>query len=80
MCYERSVQNSNKQFQHLMELGNAILCIHTYGMGSLHILQGSMDAKKYLSDRLIHMFPSRHSPGAELTCLFTYREHLAKNT
>ncbi len=63
-------------------------CISAYGMGSLHVLEGTINAERYIKVLEQHMLPSRQcvfhqeihiekSPGAELACLqsrsFTYR-------
>ncbi len=39
-CYQRSVQKPAS----LMEWG----CISAYGMGSLHVLEGTMNAERYI--------------------------------
>ncbi len=50
-CYQRSVQKSAS----LMEWG----CISAYGMGSLHVLEGTMNAERYIKILEQHMLPSR---------------------
>ncbi len=34
-------------------------CIHAYGMGSLHVLEGTMNAERYIKVLEQHMLPSR---------------------
>ncbi len=50
-CYQRSVQKPAS----LMVWG----CIHAYGMGSLHVLEGTMNAERYIKVLEQHMLPSR---------------------
>ncbi len=50
-CYQRSVQKPAS----LMVWG----CISTYGMGSLHVLEGTMNAERYIKVLEQHMLPSR---------------------
>ncbi len=50
-CYQRSVQKPAS----LMEWG----CISAYSMGSLHILEGTMNAERYIKVLEQHMLPSR---------------------
>ncbi len=50
-CYQRSVQKPAS----LMVWG----CIIAYGMGSLHVLEGSMNAERYIKVLEQHMLPSR---------------------
>ncbi len=51
VCYQRSVQKPAS----LMVWG----CINAYGMGSLHVLEGTMNAERYIKDLEQHMLPSR---------------------
>ncbi len=51
-CYQRSVQKPAS----LMVWG----CISVYGMGSLHVLEGTMNAERYIKVLEKHMLPSRH--------------------
>ncbi len=51
MCYQRSVQNPAS----LMVWG----CTSAYGMGSLHVLEGTMNAERYIKVLEQHMLPSR---------------------
>ncbi len=50
-CYQRSVQKPAS----LMVWG----CISAYGMGSLHVLEGTMNAERYIKVLEQHMLPSR---------------------
>ncbi len=50
-CYQRSVQKPAS----LMVWG----CIRAYGMGSLHVLEGTMNAERYITVLEQHMLPSR---------------------
>ncbi len=50
-CYQHSV----KKQASLMVCG----CISAYGMGSLHVLEGTMNAERYRKDLEQHMLPSR---------------------
>ncbi len=50
-CYQRSVRKSAS----LMVCG----CISAYGMGSLHVLEGTMNAERYIKVLEQHMLPSR---------------------
>ncbi len=54
-CHQRSVQKPAS----LMVWG----CISAYGMGSLHVLEGTMNAERYIKVLEQHMLPSRQ-------CLF----------
>ncbi len=54
-CHQRSVQKPAS----LMVWG----CISAYGMGSLHVLEGTMNAERYIKVLEQHMLPSRR-------CLF----------
>ncbi len=51
MCYQRSVQKPAS----LMVWG----CISAYGMGSLHVLEGTMNAERYIKVLEQHMLLSR---------------------
>ncbi len=50
-CHQRSVQKPAS----LMVWG----CISAYGMGSLHVLKGTMNAERYIKVLEQHMLPSR---------------------
>ncbi len=50
-CFQRSVQKPAS----LMVWG----CISAYGMGSLHVLEGTMNAERYIKVLEQHMLPSR---------------------
>ncbi len=51
VCYQRLVQKPAS----LMVWG----CITAYGMGSLHVLEGTMNAERYIKVLEQHMLPSR---------------------
>ncbi len=51
VCYQRSVQKPAS----LMVWG----CVSAYGMGSLHVLEGTMNAERYIKVLEQHMLPSR---------------------
>ncbi len=51
VCYQRSVQKPAS----LMVWG----CISAYSMGSLHVLEGNMNAERYIEVLEQHMLPSR---------------------
>ncbi len=51
VCYQHSVQKPAS----LMVWG----CICAYGMGSLHVLEGTMNAERYIKVLEQHMLPSR---------------------
>ncbi len=61
-CYQRSVQKPAS----LMVWG----CISAYGMGSLHVLEGTMNAKKYIKVLEQHMLPSRRPLFQGRPCVF----------
>ncbi len=50
-CYQRSVQKPAS----LMAWG----CIRVYGMGSLHVLEGTVNAERYIKVLEQHILPSR---------------------
>ncbi len=50
-CYQRSVQKPASK----MVWG----CISAYGMGSLHVLEGTMNAERFIMVLEQHMLPSR---------------------
>ncbi len=61
-CYQRSVQKPAS----LMVWG----CISAYGMGSLHVLEGTMNAERYIKVLVQHMLPSRWRLFQERPCVF----------
>ncbi len=61
-CYQRSVQKPAS----LMVWG----CICAYGMGSLHVLEGTMNAEKYIKVLEQHMLPSRWRLFQGRPCVF----------
>ncbi len=61
-CYQRSVQKPAS----LMVLG----CISAYGMGSLHVLEGTMNAERYIKVLEQHMLPSRWRLFQGRPCVF----------
>ncbi len=61
-CYQRSVQKPAS----LMVWG----CISAYGMGSLHVLEGTMNAERYIKVLEQHMLPSRlHLLSGKALCI-----------
>ncbi len=61
-CYQRSVQKPAS----LIVLG----CISAYGMGSLHVLEGTMNAERYIKVLEQHMLPSRRHLFQGRPCVF----------
>ncbi len=61
-CYQHSVQKPAS----LMVWG----CISAYGMGSLHFLEGTMNAERFIKVLEQHMLPSRWSPFQGRPCVF----------
>ncbi len=61
-CYQRSVQKPAS----LMVWG----CISAYGMGSLHVLEGTMNAERYIKVLEQHMLPSRWRVFQGRPCVF----------
>ncbi len=61
-CHQCSVQKPT----FLMEWG----CICAYGMGSLHVLEGTMNAERFLKILEQHMLPSRRRLFQERPCVF----------
>ena len=61
-CYQRSVQKPAS----LMVWG----CISAYGMGSLHVLEGTMNAERYIKVLEQHMLPSRRRLFQGRPCVF----------
>ncbi len=61
-CYQRSVQKPAS----LMVWG----CISTYGMDSLHVLEGTMNAERYIKVLEQHMLPSRQCLFQGRPCVF----------
>ncbi len=61
-CYLRSVQKPVS----LMVWG----CISAYGMGSLHVLEGTMNAERYIKVLEQHMLPSRRRLFQGRPCVF----------
>ena len=45
-------------------------CISAYGMGSLHVLEGTMNAERYIKVLEQHMLPSRWRLFQERPCVF----------
>ncbi len=60
--YQRSVQKPAS----LMVWG----CISVYGMRSLHVLEGTMNAERYIKVLEQHMLPSRRYIFQERPCVF----------
>ncbi len=61
-CHQRSVQKTAS----LMVWG----CISVYGMGSLHVLEGTMNAERYIKVLEQHMLPSRRRLFQGRLCVF----------
>ncbi len=61
-CYQHSVQKPAS----LMVWG----CISAYGMGSLHVLEGTMNTERYIKVLEQHMIPSRWRLFQGRTCVF----------
>ncbi len=61
-CYQRSVQKPAS----LMVWG----CISAYVMGSLHVLEGTMNAERYIKVLEQHMLPSRRRLFQGRPCVF----------
>ncbi len=61
-CYQHSVQKPAS----LMVWG----CIIVYGMGSLHVLEGTMNAERYIKFLEQHMLPSRRRLFQGRPCVF----------
>ncbi len=61
-CHQRSVQ----KLASLMVWG----CIGAYGMGSLHVLEGTMNAERYIKVLEQHMLPSRWCLFQGRPCVF----------
>ena len=61
-CYQRSVQKPAS----LMVWG----CISAYGMGSLHIWKGTINAERYIEVLEQHMLPSRQRLFQGRPCIF----------
>ncbi len=62
VCYLRSVQKP----AYLMLFG----CINSYGMDSLHVLEGTMNAETYIKVLKQHMLPSRRCLFQGRPCVF----------
>ncbi len=45
-------------------------CISAYGMGSLHVLEGTMNAERYIKVLEQHMLPSRRRLFQGMPCVF----------
>ncbi len=63
-CYQHSVQKPAS----LMVWG----CISAYGMGSLHVLEGTMNAERYIKVLEQHMLPSRRRLFQGRHCVFQH--------
>ncbi len=62
VCYQHSVQKPAS----LMVWG----CISAYGMGSLHVLEGTMNAERYIKVLEQHMLPARWRVFQWRPCVF----------
>ncbi len=63
-CYQHSVQKPAS----LMVWG----CISAYGMGRLHVLEGTMNAERYIKVLEQHIFPSRQRLFQGRPCVFQH--------
>jgi len=45
-------------------------CISAYGMGSLHVLEGTINAERYIKVLEQHILPSRRRPFQGRPCVF----------
>ncbi len=63
-CYQHSVQKPAS----LMVWG----CIRAYGMGSLHVLEGTMNTERYIKVLEQHILPSRQTCISSGQCKTTY--------
>ncbi len=75
MCYQHSVQKSAS----LMVWD----CINACGMGSLHVLEGTMNAERYIKFLEQRMLPSRQRLFQGRACVFQQdnaKPHTAANT
>ncbi len=61
-CYQRSVQKPAS----MMVWG----CISAYGMGILHVLEGTINAERYIKVLEQHMLPSRRHLFQGRPCVF----------
>ncbi len=62
VCYQRSVEKPASLL--------VWRCISAYGMGSLHVLEGSMNAERYIKVLEKHMVPSRRRLFQGRLCVF----------
>ncbi len=46
-------------FSSKASISDGMGCISAYGMGSLHVLEGTMNAERYIKFLEQHMLPSR---------------------
>ncbi len=51
-------------------VGNNGCCISAYSIGSLHVLEGAMNAERYIKLLEQHMLPSRRRPFQGRPCVF----------
>ncbi len=64
--FQRVIKRSVQKPASLMVWG----CISAYGMGSLHVLEGTMNAEKYIKVLEQHMLPSRRRLFQGRSCVF----------
>ncbi len=63
-CYQRSKGSSKAS------ISDGMGCISAYGMGSLHVLEGTMNAERYIKVLEQHMLPSRQRLFQGRPCVF----------
>ncbi len=64
--FDSGLQRSVQKPASLMVCG----CISAYGMGSLHVLEGTMNAERYIKVLEQHMLPSRQRVFQGRPCVF----------
>ncbi len=57
-------------FSSKASISDGMGCISAYGMGSLHVLEGTMNAERYIKVLEQHMLPSRRCLFQGRPCVF----------
>ncbi len=57
-------------FSSKVSISDGMVCINAYGMGSLHVLEGTMNAERYIKALEQHMLPSRQRLFHGRPCVF----------
>ncbi len=60
-------------YQHLVQKPASLMvwgCISAYGMGSLHVLDSTMNAERYIKVLELHMLPSKQRLFQRRPCVF----------